>query len=101
MKVFVEISSATIELRLFFFLFLVTSSNELDAFELEITDLRFRKEDGSVDVEDHDVGGDLAFQLFRLESDDHLVLGSGDELETGIAVRGRFSEFADVRNLDV
>ena len=47
---------------------------EFNSFEFEISDFRFRIQDGSVDVEDEDVGRDLALQLLWLERDDHLVL---------------------------
>ena len=63
-------------------------SNELYALVLHTPDLGLRQEEASVQREGHDVGGDLAAILLRLEGHDDLVVGVGDELEGGEAVGG-------------
>ena len=64
------------------------SLNELYALILHTPDLGLGQEEASVEREGHDVGGDLAAVLLGLEGHDDLVIGVGDELEGGKAVRG-------------
>lgn len=59
----------------------LTHLDELDPFVLHSADLGLWKQEAAVQREGHDIGGDPAIVLFRLESHDDLVIRVGDELE--------------------
>lgn len=59
----------------------LTHLDELDPFVLHSADLGLWKQEAAIQREGHDIGGDPAIVLFRLESHDDLVIRVGDELE--------------------
>lgn len=61
---------------------------KLDALVLHVPDLGFGQQYASVQCEGHDVGGDPAGVLLRLERHHDLIVRVGDELKGGEAVRG-------------
>lgn len=61
---------------------------ELYALVLHVPDLGLGQQDASVEREGHDVRGDLAGVLLRLERHHDLIVRVGDKLEGGEAVRG-------------
>lgn len=62
--------------------------NKLYSFILHVADLGLWQQEAPVQREGHDVGGDLAPVLLRLEGHNDLVIGVGDELEGGEAMCG-------------
>lgn len=59
----------------------LTHLDKLYSFVLHSADLGLWKQEAAIQREGHDIGGDSAIVLFRLESHDDLVIRVGDELE--------------------
>lgn len=85
-------------------------SNELQPFILHISHLGLGHQQPSVQCKSNDVCGDPACVLLRLQSQDDLVVGVGNEFEGGEAVggvkrsdalRGHMSEVGGARQEEV
>lgn len=59
----------------------LTHLDEFYSFVLHSADLGLWKQEAAVQREGHDIGGNPAIVLFRLESHNDLVIRVGDELE--------------------